>query len=176
MDNKLISIKTLIAIAIGAALMFALNRFASIEIGDTNTYIMPGIGVLAAFAAAFGPVAGFLIGLIGHFLVDLSWGGVWWSWVISSAIFGLAVGYFWKNFRVQKGGFGIMQAVIFNGVQIAANVVVWVFIARTLDMIIYNEAFGKVSIQGFTAAGVNCAVVLVLGTVSLFVYSKTNKK
>ena len=170
MENKLISVRTVIAIAAGAALMFALNRFASIETGVSGTYIMPGIAILAAFAAIFGPVAGLLIGFIGHFFVDLSWGGVWWSWVISSAIFGFAVGACWKMFISESGKFGVKQAVLFNIVQIAANVMVWVFIARTLDMIIYDEPFGKVSLQGFAAAAVNSAVVLVLGTLIIFVY------
>jgi energy-coupling factor transport system substrate-specific component len=172
MENKLISVKTVAAIVIGAALMFVLNRFASIETSVSNTYIMPGIAILAAFAAVFGPVAGFLIGLIGHFFVDLSWGELWWSWIISSAIFGLAIGYFWKMYLSENGKFGIKQAVIFNGVQIAANVLVWVFIARTLDLSLFNQSFKEVSLQGFTAAAVNSAVVLALGTLLIFVYHK----
>jgi energy-coupling factor transport system substrate-specific component len=168
-------VKTAVAIVIGAALMFVLMRFASIDIGEwvPNTYINFGIAILAVFAAIFGPIAGFLIGLIGHALTDLSWGeGIWWSWVLSSAVFGGAVGFFWKSFKIAEGGFGLNQCLRFNGIQIVANVLVWVFLARTLDMIIYNESFDKVSIQSFAAAGFNSAVVLVLGSLLAFGYSK----
>jgi energy-coupling factor transport system substrate-specific component len=177
MERKLFSGKTVAAIGVGAALMFALNRFAAIHVEVENIDIQFGIAILAAFTAIFGPVAGFFIGLIGHFLVDLTAGwGIWWSWIISSAIFGLAVGIFWKMYLSEKGNFGVKQAVIFNIVQIVSNALVWVYVARTLDMIIYNEPFGKVSLQGFTAAAINSAVILVLGTLLIVVYYKTKGK
>ncbi|MDR0497363.1 MAG: ECF-type riboflavin transporter substrate-binding protein [Treponema sp.] len=172
MAYKLISVKTVAAIIIGALLMFVLMRFISISTGVPDTYINLGVAILAAFAAIFGPIAGFLIGFIGHALVDLSWGGIWWSWVISSALCGLIIGFFWKNYRIEENGFGVKQAVVFNFVQIIANIVAYVFIARTLDLMIYQEPFGKVSLQGFTAAGLNSAVVLILGTLLIFGYSK----
>lgn len=172
MDNKITPVKTAAAIVIGAALMFVLNRFASIPTGVPDTYIIPGIGILSAFAAIFGPVAGLIIGFAGHFFVDLSWGEVWWSWVISSALYGFAIGLCRKMYQTEEGKFGVKQMLIFNGVQIAANVLVWVFIARTLDMFIYREPFGKVSLQGFAAAGFNILVVLAVGTVLVIGYHK----
>ncbi|MDR0289799.1 MAG: ECF-type riboflavin transporter substrate-binding protein [Treponema sp.] len=173
MKNTGFGVKTAAAIAIGAVLMFVLMRFASIESGVENTYINFGIAILAAFAAAFGPVAGFLIGFIGHTLTDATapW-GISWSWVISSAVFGVAIGFFWKSFKIEEGGFGLKECFTFNIIQIVTNAVVWVFIARTLDMIIYNEAFEKVSLQSFAAAGFNSAVVLVLGSLLAFGYSR----
>ena len=179
MEKKVFSVKTAVAIVIGAALMFGLKVFPS---GVEGTYIQPGIAILAAFAAVFGPVAGFLIGLIGHFFIDLTnyltqvEDQLWWSWILSSGLFGLIVGYFWKMFKKEQYGFDIMQAIIFNGIQIAANALVWVFAARTLDLLIYKEPFGKVSIQGFTAAGINSAVVLVLGTLLVAGYSLIEPK
>ena len=74
MNNKMISVKTVVAIGIGAALMFVLMRFVAIPTGIPNVNINLGIAVLSIFAAIFGPIAGFLIGLIGHTLVDLTWG------------------------------------------------------------------------------------------------------
>ena len=176
MEKKIMSVKTLLAVGIGAALMFVLNRFVSIPTTVSGTYIILGIAVLSALAAIFGPVAGFLIGFIGHALVDLSWGDVWWSWVISSALFGLTIGSCWKMYQIEEGGFGVKQAVIFNVIQIVANVLVYVFIARTLDMIMYQEPFGKVTLQGFVAAGFNSAVVLILGTPLIIAYTKIKRK
>ena len=177
MSNKLISVKTVVAIGIGAALFFVLMRFVAIPTGIPNTNINFGIAILAVFAAIFGPVAGFLIGFIGHTLVDLTWGwGVWWTWVFGSALFGLGVGLFFKFYKVNEGGFGIKEAVIFNGVQIITNIIVWVAIAPTLDILVYSEPAEKVYLQGLVAGSLNAAVVLVLGTLLIFGYTKTIAK
>jgi energy-coupling factor transport system substrate-specific component len=170
------TIKTVAAIVIGAVLMFAVQHFASdipFDTGVEGTYLNLGIAILAVFAAIFGPIAGFLIGFIGHTLVDAfaPW-GISWSWIASSAIFGYATGFFWKSYRIEEGEFGLKECLSFNGIQIAANVLVWVFVARTLDMIIYNESFAKVSPQSFAAAGYNSAVVLVLSSLLAFGYSR----
>ena len=176
MKQKVIPVKTVVAIGIGAALMFVLMRFVAIPTGIPNTNINLGIAILAVFAAIFGPVAGFLIGFIGHTLVDLTWGSVWWSWVLSSALFGLAIGSFRKSYKIEEGGFGVKQAVFFNGIQIVSNILVWVFIARTLDLLIYQEPFEKVSLQGFVAAALNVVSVLILGTLLVIGYSKTKTR
>ena len=63
MEKKLISVKTVVAIGIGSALMFVLMRFVAIPSGVPNTNLNLGIAVLSVFAAIFGPLAGLLIGL-----------------------------------------------------------------------------------------------------------------
>jgi len=176
MEKKIISVKTVVAIGIGAALVFVLMRFVTVPSGVPNTNLNLGISVLAFFAALFGPLAGLLTGFIGHTLTDLTWGGVWWSWVISSAVFGCIVGLFWKLYRIEEGEFGLKQCLLFNGIQIAANFVVWGAIAPTLDILIYQEPADKVYLQGFVAGALNSAVILILGTVWAFSYSKTRTK
>lgn len=177
MASKLISVKTVVAIGIGAALMFVLMRFVAIPTGIPNLNINLGIAILAVFAAVFGPIAGLLIGLIAHFLVDLTWGwGVWWSWVICSGLFGLGVGFFSKFYKVEEGAFGLKQILMFNAVQIITNAVVWGVIAPTLDILIYSEPANKVFLQGIVAGASNAVVVLILGTLLLFGYSKTRTK
>ena len=176
MDKRLISVKTVVAVGIGSALMFVLMRFVAVPSGVPNTNLNLGIGILSIFAAIFGPIAGLLIGFIGHTLTDLTWGGVWWTWVIADALYGLAVGLFWKLYKIEEGEFGIREAVIFNVVQIVANLLAWVAIAPTLDILIYQEPSDKVYLQGLVAGGLNIAVVLILGTLLAFGYSKTRTK
>ena len=69
------SVNTVVAIGIGAALFFVLGRFVFIPSGIPNTNICLQYAVLGLLSAMFGPVAGALIGFIGHTLIDLSWGG-----------------------------------------------------------------------------------------------------
>jgi len=176
MGKKYISVKTVVAIGIGAALMFVLMRFVAIPSGVPNTNLNLGIAISSIFAAIFGPIAGLLIGFIGHTLTDLTWGGVWWTWVIADALYGLAIGLFWKLYKIEEGEFGVKQAVVFNGVQIAANLIAWVVIAPTLDILIYQEPADKVYLQGLVAAGLNILVVLILGTLLAFGYTKTRTK
>ena len=177
MCKKMISVKTVVAIGIGAALMFVLMRFVAIPTGIPNVNINLGITILAVFAAIFGPLAGLLIGFIAHFFVDLTWGwGVWWSWVICSGLFGLGVGALRHFYKVENGEFGVMQIVCFNSVQIIANAMVWGIIAPTLDILIYSEPSNKVYLQGLVAGASNAVVVLILGTLLLIAYSKTRTK
>jgi len=176
MGKKLISVKTVVAIGIGAALVFVLMRFATVPSGVPNTDLRLGYGILALFAAIFGPIAGLLIGFIGHTLTDLTFGGIWWSWVICSALLGCTIGVFWKLYKIEEGGFGIKQCLIFNGVQIGANLVMWAVLAPTLDILIYQEPADKVYLQGLVAGVANSAVVLVLGSVLAYSYSKTRTK
>jgi energy-coupling factor transport system substrate-specific component len=177
MGKKVIPIKTVVAIGIGAALVLVLMRFVAFPSWVPNTNITFGIAILTIFAAIFGPIAGLLIGFIGHFLVDLTAGwGVWWTWVIADALYGLMIGFFWKLYKIEDGGFSVKEAVIFNCVQIAANLIAWVAIAPTLDILIYKEPVDKVYIQGLVAGTANIAVVLILGTLIAIGYSKTRTK
>ena len=68
------TIKTFVAVGIGAALFFVLGRFVAIPSPVPNTNISLQYAVLGLLAAMYGPVAGGLIGFIGHALIDLSWG------------------------------------------------------------------------------------------------------
>ena len=60
------SIKTFVAIGIGAALFFVLGRFVAIPSPVPNTNISLQYAVLALLAAMYGPVAGGLIELGYH--------------------------------------------------------------------------------------------------------------
>jgi energy-coupling factor transport system substrate-specific component len=176
MEKKLLSVRSIVAIGIGAAIMFVLMRFVAIPSGVPNTNLNLSSAIVALFAATFGPLVGLLIGFIGHTLTDLTWGGVWWSWVIADAFYGLAIGLFWKAFAIEEGNFGVKKIVLFNVVQIVANAVTWIGIAATLDILIYAEPADKVYLQGAVAAGLNSAVTLVLGTILTAGYARTRTK
>jgi energy-coupling factor transport system substrate-specific component len=176
MANRIISVRTVVAIGIGAALLFVLMRFVAIPSGVPNTNLNLGIAVLTVFAAIFGPIAGLLIGFIGHTLTDLSWGGVWWSWVIADAAYGLLIGLFLKFYKIEEGRFGLKEGIVFNVIQILSNIVAWALIAPGLDILIYQEPANKVFLQGLVAGALNSAVVLILGTLLALGYSRTKVK
>lgn len=171
------SIKTVVAIGIGAALFFVLGRFVAIPSGIPNTNISLQYAVLGLLASMFGPIAGLLIGFIGHTLIDLSWGGSpWWSWVIASAFVGLFVGLFAKKTEITEGNFGKKQIVTFIIVNLIAHLIAWIGIAPALDIAIYAEPANKVFAQGAMAAAANFVTTAVVGTLLAVAYSKTVAK
>lgn len=175
--RKGLAIKTIVAIGIGAALVVAIYQ-VSIPVGFIpNTRLQFNAAVIAIISAIFGPVAGLFTGLISHTLGDaLFYGGVWWSWVIADAVYGLLVGLTFKKLKIYEGGFGSKQALIFNINQFLANAVAWILVAPILDILIYAEPSDKVFAQGVTAFAVNGAVTLIVGTILAFAYSKIRIK
>lgn len=177
MNKSKFSIKTIVAIGIGAAVFMILGRFGSIPTGIPNTNIETAYAYLALMAILYGPVAGFLIGLIGHGLKDLVFYGMpWFSWVISSAIVGLIIGLVWKRLKVNDGLFATKQIILFNITQVIANVIAWFLVAPTLDIYIYAEPTDKVYIQGMIGGISNMLTIGILGTLILLTYSKTKIK
>jgi len=170
------NIKRIVATAIGAAIFFLLARFASIPI-FANTYLTLQYAVLGFFAAVFGPIVGLLIGLIGHTLTDLAFGwGIWWSWVIASAIVGFLAGFVLKAGKVEEGGFEKMDALRFVVGSLLVHAISWGVVAPLLDILIYQEPANKVFVQGLIAGAGNFVITAIVGTLLLFGYSKTRVK
>ena len=173
---KKFSVKTVVAIGIGAALFFVLGKIA-IPSFVANTNISLQYAILAMFATLFGPIAGALIGFIGHALIDLSWGGSpWWSWVITSAFVGVLIGMFAKKLNVQEGVFDKTKTAIFAIANVAAHVIGWVVVAPVLDILIYAEPVKKVFAQGVFAAISNTITGVIVGGLLIVAYTKTIAK
>ena len=171
------NIKTFVAVGIGAALFFVLGRFVAIPSPVPNTNISLQYAVLGLLAAMYGPVAGALIGFIGHALIDLSWGGIpWWSWVIASAFTGVVVGLFAKKLNVQEGNFNKAKFAMFAVANLIAHAISWIVVAPVLDILIYAEPVKKVFAQGAFAAVSNIITAVVVGGLLILAYTKTIAK
>ena len=170
-------VKTIVAIGVGAALFFVLGRFVAIPSPVPNTNISTQYGLLAFMAALFGPLAGLLIGLIGHALIDFSYGwGVWWSWVIASGVFGLLVGLMSKKIGLCNGEFGKKGVIWFNVTQVVAHLICWGAIAPALDVLIYNEPTEKLIAQGLVAGVGNIVITAIVGSLLCFAYVAAKPK
>lgn len=176
MTNKLLSIKTIVAIGIGSAVFMILGRFASIPTGIPNTEIQTAYAFLALMALIYGPLAGVLIGFIGHTLKDLTYGTPWFSWIIASAIVGLIIGLAWNKININEGELSKKKIIGFNICQVIANAAAWFLVAPTLDIVIYAEPANKVYLQGIVAGISNMITVGIIGTILLVLYSKTRVK
>jgi len=173
---KKFSVKTIVAIGIGAALFFVLGRFVMIPSPVPNTTINVQYGVLAFIAAVFGPIAGALVGLIGHTLIDLSWGSPWWSWIIASGVFGLLMGIALKALKLNEGEIGKAGIVKFNISQVVSHVICWGVVAPALDILIYNEPIEKLFAQGLFAGISNSVTTAIVGTILCVAYAASKPK
>ena len=174
---KKFSVKTIVAIGIGAALFFVLGRFVAIPSPVPNTNISTQYGLLGFLSVVYGPVAGALIGLIGHALIDFSYGwGIWWSWVIASAVFGLLVGFGAKITKMNKAEIGKKGLIKFNIVQVISHVICWGVVAPALDILIYNEPLEKLFAQGLFAGISNAVTTAIIGSILCIAYAATKTK
>ena len=170
-------VKTIVAIGIGAALFFVLGRFVAIPSPVPNTNISLQYGLLAFMAALFGPIAGGLIGLIGHALIDFSYGwGIWWSWVIASACFGVLIGLVARHLSLEDGEFGKKDIVRFNVYQVVGHIIAWGLIAPVLDIVIYSEPANKVFVQGLVGGIANIVTTAIVGTLLCVAYAAAKPK
>lgn len=176
-NQKGLSVKSVVAIGIGAAIYVILARFTSIPTGIPNTNIEIVYPFLALLATIYGPVVGFSVGFIDHALSDfLMYGQTWWSWVLATAVLGLIIGLYGMRLDLENGVFTTKQMIGFNIVQIIANVVSWLIIAPVGDILIYSEPQNKVFLQGATATITNSISILILGTILLKAYAATKVK
>ena len=168
------TVKVIVASGIGAALFFVVGRFASIPSPVPNTFISLQYAILGLFAVLFGPIAGILVGFVGHALIDFTgpW-GLWWSWIIASGFVGLILGFSYRTINIESGKFGKAQIIKFNVAQVIAHLIAWLAIAPTLDILIYAEPANKVFTQGAFAAGSNIVTTGIVGTLLLIAYAKT---
>ena len=174
---KKFSVKTIVAIGIGAALFFVLGRFVAIPSPVPNTNISTQYGLLAFMSVVYGPVAGALMGLIGHALIDFSYGwGVWWSWVFASAVFGLLMGIGVKTLKLEEGEIGKKGLIKFNILQFVSHIICWGAVAPVLDILIYSEPLDKLFAQGLMAAIGNGVTTAIVGSLLCVAYAATKTK
>ncbi|MGF1755390.1 ECF-type riboflavin transporter substrate-binding protein [Vibrio makurazakiensis] len=173
-----LSAKTVVVIAIGAALygigglpMFGVPVFA-------NTTLKPAMAVLALFSVLFGPLVGFFVGFIGHWVTDLFAGwGVWLTWVLGSGVVGLVMGLFpiMTKRRLSKGQLPMKDFFLFVLLALAGNVFGY-GCSAFLDTILYAEPFTKVFTQLSIIAAGNTALIAVVGFFILKSVAKRNSQ
>ena len=168
---KKLSVKSVVAIGIGAALFFVLGKI-SIPTPVPNTYVSLQYAIQAVLSVLFGPIAGLLIGFIGHTLVDATSYGPWWSWIIASACVGLIIGLITMKMDINEG-IDTKKIIRFNIAQAVAHLIAWGLIAPCLDILIYNEPLEKLFAQGLTAGVANIITTGIVGTLLLVAYAKT---
>ena len=174
---KKFSVKTIVAIGIGAALFFVLGKFVAIPSPVPNTSITTQYGLLAFMSVVYGPIAGALIGFIGHMLIDIAAGwGIWWSWVIASGVFGLLVGIAAKVLKMDEANMGKKGLIKFNVAQFVSHIICWMAVAPVLDVYMMGEPWDKLISQGLMAGLGNAVTTAIVGSLLCVAYAATRTK
>ena len=170
------STKIVVTISIGAAL-YGIIGLVGIPIGP-NVQIRPAIIILTIFSIFFGPIVGFLSGLIGHMLTDILAGwGIWWNWELSSAIFGFCVGlvYMFRGFDVKYGLYKKWHIIFLFFAGIFGFISGYSFSGIT-DIFLMGEAPGKILFQ-IVVISVTNSIVFILFTLPVVLsFLMTNRK
>lgn len=162
-----------VATGIGAALFFVFGRFVAIPTPVPNTTISIQYALLAVFAFLYGPVVAGLMAFIGHWLIDATTYGPWWSWIVASAVAGVIMGVFMMRARAGMGRTTTQSLVTFNVAALIACVVTWGVVAPGLDILIYAEPASKVFTQGIVAGISNALTTCILGSIIVVAYLRT---
>ena len=166
--------KTVVATALGAALFLVLFLYVKLPSPVANTNFQVAYGITTFFGALFGPISGFLVGFVGHAINDAVGGyGVWWSWVIASALAGFISGLAYKTFDLEHGE---KPGVWYFVLNVVAHLVAWVLVAPALDYLIYAESWYTSFVQGIWAFVIDCVSALVVGSILVYAYAATRSR
>ncbi len=114
--------KTIVGVAIGAALFGVLMVFGGIKVA-TNTSLSSAMVVVVVVGALFGPLPAALAAGLGNVIADLISGyGFWFDWSIGNAVLGFFVGLLpLYGARIEDGVFQVKHAIIYTILCIIGN-------------------------------------------------------
>ena len=169
--------KTIVGVAIGAALFGVLMVYGGIKV-TTNTSLTSAMIVTVVVGALFGPVPAALAAGIGNTIADLIGGwGFWFDWSLGNLVLGLFVGALpLYGARINDGVFKIKHAVIYTILVLLGNALAFGIVTPVLTVAFYSSELTITWIQAWSAIVSNGLVQIVLGIPVLFALAKRNAR
>lgn len=163
---------------VGSSLVMMLAmRYLSIPVLYFGIRVQFAYGILVLISVLYGPALGTSAAFIGHYLSDTLMESVWLSWILCSALLAGVFTISVSKKRLNQGIFTRNDAIRFNVIQVAGNLVIWGLLAPTLDVFMYSEATSKVFTQGWAAGLANALTVGLVGSLLIMIYvSYVNKQ
>ena len=169
--------KTVVAVAVGAALFGVLFDYVSIPV-FTNTKLSVAYLVPVFVGALFGPLPAGIVGLLGNFFADLLAGsGFWPEWWIGNFIATFVIGLLpIYGARIKEGVFNAKHAIIFTITSLLGLLVSFGFVSPFLNTIFYGGEKTINFAQGWVAVVSDGIVTVVAGLPLLYLLAKRYKK
>ena len=169
--------KTIVAVAIGAALYGVLMVWGSIPV-FTNTNLTSAMIVPVVVGALFGPLPATVALLVGNCLADLIGGwGFWFDWSIGNFVAGFfagMVGLFGAD--VDNGVFTVKHAVIYAILCIVGCALGFGLVTPFLTYCWYSSELTITFVQAWAAIVSDASVLIVVGIPLLFLLAKRNAR
>ena len=169
--------KTIVGIAIGAAIFDVLMNFESIRV-TTNTSLTTSYIVLPIVGALFGPLPAFLTGLIGNTIADLIGGwGLWFDWSFGNAVAGFFMGLLpLYGAKIEDGVFTVKHAIIYAVVTVVGVGIGFGLVTPVLTYLFYSSELTVTWIQAWAAIVSDASVAIIVGVPVLFALAKRNAR
>lgn len=169
--------KTIIAMAIGAALFGVLMNFGGITI-FTNTKLTTAMIIPVIVGALFGPVPAFVTCTIGNTIADLIGGwGFWFDWSIGNGVLGFIVGLLpLYGAKISDGIFKVKHAVIYVILCIIGNAFAFGIVTPILTTVFYGGELKVTFVQSLTGGIANVLILTVIGIPVIFGLAKRNAR
>ena len=156
--------KTVVGVAIGAALFGVLMNFGSIKV-FTNTNLTTAMLVSVIVGGLFGPLPAFVAAGVGNVIADLIGGwGLWFDWSVGNAVLGLFVGALpLYGAKIEDGVFTVKQMIIYTILCILGNALAFGVVTPIMTALFYGGELTVTFLQSLTGGISNCAVLIIVG-------------
>ena len=156
--------RTIVAVAVGAALFGVLMVFGGIQL-FTNTSLTTAMFVPVIVGGMFGPVPAMATLLIGNILADIIGGwGMWFDWSIGNAVLGFCVGLLpVYGARIMDGVFTTVQKIIYAICCVLGNILAFGVITPVFTVLFYGGELKLTFIQAGVASAANIFILVVIG-------------
>ncbi|MGI5887964.1 MAG: ECF-type riboflavin transporter substrate-binding protein [Oscillospiraceae bacterium] len=168
--------KTIVTVAIGAALFGVLMDYGGIPI-TTNTQLTTAMIVPVIVGALYGPLPAAVSAGVGNMIADLIGGwGMWFDWDIGNFFAAFFVGLLpVYGAYITEGIFTVKHAIIYAVCCILGNAVAFGVITPIFSTLFYASDLNVTFIQAFAATLGNFAVEVVIGIPILILLAKRYK-
>ena len=169
--------KTVVGVAIGAALFGVLMNFGSIKV-FTNTNLTTAMLVSVIVGGMFGPLPAFVAAGIGNVIADLIGGwGLWFDWSVGNAVLGLFVGALpLYGAKIEDGIFNIKHMIIYTILCILGNGLAFGVVTPIFSTVFYGSELAITLMQSLVGGISNCAVLIIIGIPLLKIMAARNAR
>ena len=169
--------KTVVGVAIGAALFGVLMNFGSIKV-FTNTNLTTAMLVSVIVGGMFGPLPAFVAAGVGNVIADLIGGwGLWFDWSVGNAVLGLFVGALpLYGAKIEDGIFTVKQMIIYTILCILGNAIAFGVVTPIFSTVFYGSELAITLMQSLVGGVSNCAVLIIIGIPLLKIMAARNAK
>lgn len=156
--------KTVVGVAIGAALFGVLMNFGSIKV-FTNTNLTTAMLIPVIVGGMFGPLPALVATGVGNVIADLIGGwGLWFDWSIGNAVLGLFVGALpLYGAKIEEGIFTVKHMIIYAVLCVLGNALAFGVVTPVFSTILYQSELTITFMQSLTGGLSNVAVLLIIG-------------